>query len=66
MPGYQGAGCESGCEHAVCEEYGCDWMHEHLACAHPAGEGSVGGNVATEASVAEAPASIEVSASIEE
>lgn len=44
VPGFQGKGCEGGCEHAVCEEYSCDWMHEHLACAHPAGMDSVGGD----------------------
>lgn len=35
-PSYQGEGCEAGCEHAVCEEYSCDWMFDHLTCAHPA------------------------------
>lgn len=64
-PGYQGVGCEGGCEHAVCEEYWCDWMHEHLACAHPAGERGVGENGLSEVSSTETPASVEVSASVE-
>jgi len=64
---YQGPGCEDGCEHEECEEYGCFWMHEHLVCAHPAGDcdeagdeaGDKGGGVvvdgpgSTEASVEE-------------
>jgi tRNA (guanine-N7-)-methyltransferase len=42
-PGYQGPECVAGCAHEECKEYGCDWLHEHLVCAHPADGGGLGG-----------------------